>query len=52
METLDVVRFSAVASSKHEIYRVLVCEGGLYLPPEKCINLFFVRDIMTGKKKV
>ena len=52
LQPFNVQRFQAAASNKHEIYRVLTTEGGLYLPPEKYISLFFVRDIMVGLKKV
>jgi hypothetical protein len=52
LHVLDIGHAKAVAQTNHEIYRILTVEGELYLPPEKSVGLFFIRDIMTGKKKV
>jgi hypothetical protein len=48
--SVDIRRLSAVATSKHEIYRILVTEGQLYLPPERTISMYFIKDILTGQK--
>ena len=40
------------AKSKNEIYRLLVVEADMYLPPQKETSIYFVRVILQGKKKV
>ena len=45
-------RGGSKAKSKGEIYRLLATEGGVYLPPLKDVNYQFLRDIITGSKKV
>jgi hypothetical protein len=52
LQVLDIGHAKAVAQTKHEIYRILTVEGELYLPSEKSVGLFFIRNIMTGKKNV
>ena len=49
---LTVAEVGARAKSKAEIYRPLTVEGGVYLPPAKDTNFQFLRDIITGFKKV
>jgi hypothetical protein len=38
--------------SKLDIYNILAKEGQLYLPPYNECPMTFIKDIMTGKKKV
>lgn len=52
MERMDVEVFGSVAKNKYEIYRVLVTEGNLYLPPLKKTSIYFIKDILQGKKSV
>ena len=49
---LTVTEVGARAKSEVEIYRLLTVEGGVYLPPAKDTNFQFLRDIITGSKKV
>ena len=39
------------AKSKKEIYYVLTCEGGIYLPPIMDANSTYLKDIVRGAKK-
>jgi hypothetical protein len=38
--------------SKLDIYNILAKEGQLYLPPYNECPMTFIKDVMTGKKKV
>ena len=40
------------AQSKQGLYRLLVVEGGLYLPPEKEVSMLFFSQVAIGDKKV
>ena len=39
------------AKTKNELYRLLTTETNLYLPPQKETSIYFVRDIVHGRKK-
>ena len=52
MDSFELTVTEVGAKSKVEIYRLLTAEGGLYLPPAKNINFQFLRDIITGAKKI
>ena len=43
---------SIKAKSKGEMYRMLVCEGNMYLMPQKEWGMAFISDIWVGHKKV
>jgi hypothetical protein len=38
--------------SKKECYRFLTVERVAYLPPHQVITLYFMRDLISGNKKV
>ena len=38
--------------SKNEIYRFLTSEADMHLPPQKEWSIYFVRDILSGIKRV
>ena len=42
---INILQVGTKAQSKKEIYRILVVEGGLYLPPEKEISMLFISQI-------
>ena len=44
--------FSAVASSKQEVYRFLATEVGAYLDSYNTMTVWHLRDIMAGKRKM
>ena len=52
LTTLNVKSITDVLSSKRDIYNFLTIEIGAYMPPFKDVSTFFLKDVMTGKKKV
>ena len=42
--------FAAKYRSKREIYNFLACDSGVYLPPFDNVTIFFLKDLMWGKK--
>ena len=40
------------AKTKNELYRLLTTEANLYLPPQRETSIYFVRDIIHGRKRV
>jgi hypothetical protein len=49
---LNYMKIAALARSKYEIYRIMTFEGCLYLPPKERLDLYFVKSILNGSKKV
>lgn len=49
---INVNEFGTKFRSKNELYRFLVTDARMYLPPQKECSIYFVRDIFSGKKKV
>ena len=45
-------QLNSVMKSKLDIYTILTKEGQYYLPPLTDCTMEFIKDIMTGKKKV
>ena len=45
-------QLSHAMKSKLDMYNVLAIEGQLYLPPYQHCSMLFLRDVMSGKKKV
>ena len=39
------------AKTKNELYRLLTTEANLYLPSQKETSIYFVKDIVRGRKK-
>jgi hypothetical protein len=44
--------FSSKFRSKAECYKFLAIEAGAYLPHQNNITLYFMKDLISGKKKV
>ena len=44
--------FSAKYRSKREIYNFLATDCHIYLPPYDNVTIYFIKDIMFGKKKM
>ena len=44
--------FSALASSKQEVYRFLATEVGAYLDSYATMTVWHLRDLMAGKRKL
>ena len=40
------------AKTKNELYRLLTTEANMYLPPQKETSIYFIRDIIHGRKRV
>ena len=43
--------FSAKYNSKREIYNFLATDVGVYLPNFDCVTIYFLKELMSGKKK-
>jgi hypothetical protein len=43
--------FSAKFRSKNEVYAFLSIDVAAYLPPPECVNIYFMKDLVSGKKK-
>ena len=43
--------FKAKYNSKKEIYNFLACDVGVYLPHADNVTIYFLKEIMAGKKK-
>ena len=44
--------FAAKYRSKREIYNFLACDVGIFLPAYDNITIYFLKDLMMGKKKM
>ena len=44
--------FAAKYQSKREIYNFLAADVGVYLPPYDNVTIYFLKDIMSGKKQM
>ena len=44
--------FSAKYNSKREIYNFLATDVGVYLPPYDNVTIYFLKELMSGKKKM
>ena len=52
METVTVKELKAKYASKKELVKFLRVDANVYLPSHKYLTWMFVRDILTGVKKV
>ena len=50
--TINFNEIGYKAKSKHELYRILVTKGDLYLPPEKEASMLYISQIVIGHTKV
>ena len=49
--TISAKEFGAKFRSKNEIYRMVTVDVGAYLPPKEAVTMYFLKDIVLGKKK-
>ena len=42
--------FQAKYRSKREIYNFLACDVGIFLPPYDNVTIYFLKELMMGKK--
>ena len=48
---VNVNSFAAKFKSKREVYTFLTIDAGAYLPSHEAVTIYFLKDLMTGKKK-
>ena len=49
---INVMMFSNMAQSKHELYRLITVEANVYLPPEKETFIYLIKEIVQQGKQV
>ena len=47
-----VTDFKSKFSSKRDVYQFLTLTCKIYLPPEKYTNIYFLKELISKKKKV
>ena len=52
LSSLTTIELGAKARSKNEIYRLLVTDCGLHLPPMKEANYDYIANVLCGDKLV
>ena len=52
MESASLISIGNKAQSKSELYKVLVVEVGMYLPPCKETHMLFISQVALNEKKV
>ena len=48
---LTTSEFSAEFRSKNEVYAFLSIDVEAYLPSKDCVTIYFLKDLVNGKKK-
>ena len=48
---VSVQSFGAKFQTKHAIHYFLTVEVGAYLPPKSCVTMYYLRDLINGKRK-
>ena len=48
---INVSTFAAKYKSKREVYTFLSVDGNVYLPPFDTVTVYFLKDIVSGKKR-
>ena len=48
---IDVNTFAAKYRSKREVYTFLTIDGNAYLSPFDTLTVYFLRDLVAGRKK-
>ena len=51
LEAINVNEFAAKFKSKREIYTFLTIDAGAYLPSHEVLTIYFLKDLVRGKKK-
>ena len=52
MTHISSKEFSAKYRSKREIYNFLATDVGVYLPPYDNVTIYFIKDLLFGRKKM
>ena len=52
MAHISSKEFAAKYRSKREIYNFLATDVGVYLPPYDNVTIYFIKDLLFGRKKM
>ena len=52
MANVSSKEFAAKYRSKREIYNFLAADVGIYLPPYDNVTIYFLKELMCGKKRM
>ena len=52
MARISSKEFAAKYRSKREIYNFLATDVGVYLPPYDNVTIYFIKDLLFGRKKM
>ena len=52
LASISSKEFSAKYRSKREIYNFLATDVGVYLPPYDNVTIYFIKDLMFGRRKM
>jgi hypothetical protein len=50
-QQISAKEFAAKYNSKRECYNFLAVDAGVYLPAYDQVTIYFLKDIISGKKK-
>ena len=48
---VTAAEFAAKFRSKTEVYAFLSIDVAAYLPPHECVTIYFLKELVEGKKK-
>ena len=48
---ITAAEFAAKFRSKTEVYAFLSIDVAAYLPPHECVTIYFLKELVEGKKK-
>ena len=51
LEAVNVNAFAAKFKSKREIYTFLTIDAGAYLPAHDNVTIYFLKDLLQGKRQ-
>ena len=52
LEKVSSKEFASKYKNKREIYNFLACDVGIYLPPYDNVTIYFLKELMMGKKQM
>ena len=50
-QRISTASFSAKFRSKSEVFQFLTIDVGAVLPPKECVTIYFLKDLVMGRKK-
>ena len=50
-QRVSTAEFAAKFRSKYEVYTFLSIDAMAFLPPPECVTIYFLKDLIRGKKK-